>query len=634
MKLRPIAEDSEAIRISNLDAMELMAVDGGAEFNALVSTVAALLSVPTAAISILDDERQWLKAAHGIATQSTPRELALCANVVDQNRPLVVEDAMSDPRFAAHPMVIGAPFLRFYAGAPLRMSSGNVFGTLCVIDFQPRTLAPVQLEALIALARQVVQLLELRALNAKLREQNVRIRDGQTKLLRAYAMMKASPNFLAVTDGGGQLIDLHIPASFASVPAANTLIGKRVTEVGADLPDEFLPAIGKVLQDGTSRTLSYSFQLKDRRLSFQSELIKLSDDEVLIVGRDVTSSVEVEKLKNEFISMIAHEIRTPLSAIHGSLAILDSQLLGELGTEQLEMVHISMQSAERLSRLVNDVLDLERLSQGKLELTLQPNDPCELIQSAAREVLVLAEQVEITLKLELEPGFRVTCDRDRIVQALVNLLGNAIRFSPSGTVVTARVDATDQDRVRLSVRDSGPGIDQATQARLFRRFERGAMPATHGGASTGLGLAIVKNILEQHGGSVGVDSTPGEGATFYLELAGTTPPVSQLRARWEREAMEELRQDVRRAIAQSTAELSATLLALQKESATSKQLQSAQRIAHRLSGSAPMAGFAAVGSSASELEEHLRALPVQEHCKPSAELLLAFEQFIACAQAC
>lgn len=227
----------------------------------------------------------------------------------------------------------------------------------------------------------------------------------------------------------------------------------------------------------------------------------------------------VIQLKEELVSNISHELRTPVTAIAGSLALLKGGTAGELPKPAVPLVDIAARNAERLTSLVNDLLDMDRLEQGRLSINLAPVDLCELLRTVVEENGPFAARTAVALVLDA-PSRPVTLQTDpmRLAQAVTNLLSNAAKFSPAGSDV--RVSLTlDGGRARIRVSDFGPGIPQDFRSRLFDRFSQANRPRDDVKvAGTGLGLAITKGIVEQLGGSIRLDETVAQGATFEIAL--------------------------------------------------------------------------------------------------------------------
>jgi PAS domain S-box-containing protein len=237
---------------------------------------------------------------------------------------------------------------------------------------------------------------------------------------------------------------------------------------------------------------------------------------VQILIRDVSERRAVERMKDELLSVLGHELRTPLTSIRGSLGLLDGGVLGPISSRGQRMIGIAVHNTDRLIRLLNDVLDVERMHAGRLVLELQPHDAAELIELAVAEMRGLAEGSGVQLTIGAVDGV-VEADADRIVQVLTNLISNAIKFSGAGAEVRLAA-RTDGSQVRFSIADQGRGIPADKLEAIFERFHQVDASDARVKGGTGLGLTICKSIVEQHGGRVWAESTPGRGSTFHVVL--------------------------------------------------------------------------------------------------------------------
>jgi signal transduction histidine kinase len=228
---------------------------------------------------------------------------------------------------------------------------------------------------------------------------------------------------------------------------------------------------------------------------------------------------EVERLKSEFVSTVSHELRTPLTSIRGSMGLLEGGILGELPPPVLDLVRIARSNTERLIRLINDILDLEKIEAGKLGLRLQPLEAAEVVEATLGSLRSIAEAVGVELRVETQGARPVRADRDRLIQVLTHLISNALKFSPRGGVVTVRAVPTAPGHVRFEVADQGPGIPLEKRSKLFGTFQQLDSSDTRAKGGMGLGLAISQAIVAQHGGRIDVHSEPGHGATFTFSLA-------------------------------------------------------------------------------------------------------------------
>lgn len=234
--------------------------------------------------------------------------------------------------------------------------------------------------------------------------------------------------------------------------------------------------------------------------------------------RDITDRKRIEQLKNEFVSVVSHELRTPLTSIQGSLGLLEGGVMGELAPKVLELIVIARANAERLIRLVSDMLDLEKMEAGRMTLKLEALNAQDLLEQAVAGIEGTAAQAGVTVTLEVQGDFQLVGDRDKLIQVLVNLLSNAVKFSAQGQEIRLSVRALPEGVLRFEVQDQGPGIPPDRQERLFKKFQQ--VEASDGKVrrGTGLGLAISKAIVELHHGTIGVTSQVGKGSTFCIEL--------------------------------------------------------------------------------------------------------------------
>lgn len=223
-----------------------------------------------------------------------------------------------------------------------------------------------------------------------------------------------------------------------------------------------------------------------------------------------------ERAKDEFLSVVGHELRSPLTSIRGALGLLDGGVLGELPQDAANMVSVAVLNTDRLVRLVNDILDIERMAAGRLLLEPAPVRAAALVSESIQVLQATADAAGVTLRSRVDSS-AVFADADRIVQALVNLLGNAVKFSHAGDVVSVTV-ARDQDLALFSVRDDGRGIPVDRLESIFERFRQVDASDAREKGGAGLGLPIARAIVEQHEGRMWAESEEGRGSTFHFTL--------------------------------------------------------------------------------------------------------------------
>ncbi|MFY9825821.1 MAG: CHASE domain-containing protein [Thermoanaerobaculia bacterium] len=233
--------------------------------------------------------------------------------------------------------------------------------------------------------------------------------------------------------------------------------------------------------------------------------------------QDASERREVDRLKSEFVSTVSHELRTPLTSIRGSLGLLAGGVLGTLPPQVQDLVRLAERNAVRLTALINDILDFERLDRGQLQMQMSDVDLQPLFEQALESVRPVADEQRIALVCS-PTGLRLRVDAVRIVQILVNLMSNAIKFSPLDREVRVWAEEKEGGWVSVFVKDQGEGIPDSHQQRIFERFAQVETVDNRGKGGTGLGLAICKAIVEHHGGRIGVASEPGVGSTFWFEL--------------------------------------------------------------------------------------------------------------------
>lgn len=252
------------------------------------------------------------------------------------------------------------------------------------------------------------------------------------------------------------------------------------------------------------------------------------------VANDISHLKQMDRMKSEFISTVSHELRTPLTAIRASLGMINSDLFGTLPAEARQLTDIAQESTERLIRLINDLLDIEKIASGKMRFDLVHRSLPALLDDAIRDNAALAERAGIHLLAG--PGLAgpdrveatVLVDPDRLAQAFANLISNAIKFSPAGSTVTLTAALLSDGWVQASVKDQGIGIDEAFRPRVFQRFAQADGSDSRAKGGTGLGLAITREIVERQGGRIGFDSAPGTGTHFHIDLpiqAASAPAI-------------------------------------------------------------------------------------------------------------
>jgi signal transduction histidine kinase len=232
---------------------------------------------------------------------------------------------------------------------------------------------------------------------------------------------------------------------------------------------------------------------------------------------DITESKEIERLKAEFVATVSHELRTPLTALIGALGLLDRQAAGKLAPDAAMFLGMARQNSERLAALINDILDIEKIEAGRMEFRLDAIAIRPLLDRAVALNASYAQKLGVRFELGAADDAVVSGDEDRLLQVLTNLMSNGAKFSPRDSAVTVSA-ALREGVVRVSVADRGPGVPEEFRDHIFGKFAQADGSDTRSRGGTGLGLSISRAIVEKLGGTMGYDSVPGKGATFYFDL--------------------------------------------------------------------------------------------------------------------
>jgi len=244
---------------------------------------------------------------------------------------------------------------------------------------------------------------------------------------------------------------------------------------------------------------------------------------VVVTFRDISERLAIERMKDEFVSTVSHELRTPLTAIRGALGLLGAGLLGTQAPKAQRMLEIALSNTERLGRLINDILDLEKMESGRVELNRKPVAAADLLRQAAEGLQPMGDRAGVQIQVHAAPA-ELLVDSDRILQMLINLISNAIKFSPSGTTVNV-TGLLAEDRYVVAVRDEGRGIPEDKLEAIFERFRQVDASDSRDKGGTGLGLAICRSIAEAHGGKIWARRAEPAGSVFTFTLPMPPSPA-------------------------------------------------------------------------------------------------------------
>ncbi|TAK15421.1 MAG: hybrid sensor histidine kinase/response regulator [Acidobacteria bacterium] len=274
------------------------------------------------------------------------------------------------------------------------------------------------------------------------------------------------------------------------------------------------PALGKVTEWEARRKDGTTFPMELSLFEFQTDQGRHFAGNV----RDISERREVDRMKSEFVSVVSHELRTPLTSVRGALQIVLDDPPAFRDPDHEPLLQIALKNCERLIRIINDILDVSKIEAGQVQLKLVPCDAADIVRSSLEVSGEMARAAGVRIVVEApERPALIRVDPDRFAQVLTNLVSNAIKFSPAGGVVTVTTHLG-QRGVSISVRDHGPGIAVSDIPRLFSKFKQLDSSATRARGGSGLGLAIAKALIEEHGGTISVESVVGQGSVFTLQV--------------------------------------------------------------------------------------------------------------------
>lgn len=532
----PAIRANEAERVAALRNYHILDTPAEPRFDALTKLAATALNVPMAVIAFVDADRQWFKSSRGLDVRELPRDVLFSGHVVATEAPLVVADATQDPRFSDSPVVNGVPTIRFYAGVPLRTPDGFVVGTFCALDEEPRRLTgateATAVEMLGLLAGQVVEILELERQHTKAAPEphDDPVEYGELRIA-------LGPNqFMAALDQTKEAVLVIDPASLRFTYAnrgavshlgyaMDVLLVKTPLDFTPDLDESGYRQLLEPLITGPSRVTTFETVHRHRDghdipVEIALRYIAPPGEKPCFVSvvRDISERKSLDKLKREFVSIVSHELRTPLTSIRGSLGLVANGITGQLPPEAQVYVDIALSNCERLVGLINDILDIEKIRSGSTKLHMQPVDLVSIIRTAVagEEADAAAHHVALSF-VEDVPDVEVLADKDRLLQVLTNLISNAVKFGGPGKPVELSMIKQD-NRIRVNVRDHGPGIPDQFAEHVFERFTQEDSSNTRSRAGAGLGLSIAKTLIEAMLGEIGFETTPDDGTTFFFDL--------------------------------------------------------------------------------------------------------------------
>lgn len=535
-------------RLAALRRYRIMDTPPEEAFDHLTDLAAHTLNVPIAVVNFIDADRQWFKSCVGTDVKETPLDQAFCNTTIRTPGLMVVEDARQDPRFRGNPFVAGPPHLRFYMGMPLTSPGGYRVGTLCIMDTEPRTPSAHDRQTLERLAQVVMDELEMRATESQrayreLYDREQRLRNLANSIPGVVFRMRTHPE-----PGGSYRYDVRFISEYART-LLNYPLDTRGTKdafawfaarVHPDHRDPFLDSIAASLRTRSPWRYDIPFQMETGGIRWIRGVAVPEEgpDGLALSGVLLDSTAEkqaeaallqakekaeeMNQLKSAFLANMGHEVRTPLAAIMGFADVLNDLDLDGPANKFSSLIR---RSSQRLLDTLNAVLELAQLEASAVDLQPAPFSAAAVLYDAAAAYQDAAADAGCTLTVEEPPSeVEVELDREALMRICTHLIDNAVKFTPSGGTITARIRAT-ESAVTLVVADTGVGMDPGMVSQIFTAFQQISTGDARSYEGSGLGLTITKHLVELLQGTIQVDTELGAGTTVRVRLPRQVDPV-------------------------------------------------------------------------------------------------------------
>lgn len=336
---------------------------------------------------------------------------------------------------------------------------------------------------------------------------------------RERAVLDNASEIICMVDDGLKIEDINKAVQQVWRLEQSRVLGCRIVDLVVSDKEALVSAFARAKSTAQSVSVVCSIATYDGFPIWSDWSITWSDTEDMYccVIHDVTQKLQIDKMKQDFVAMVSHDLRTPLATIQLVLELIQDEMASKAPEFILKKVDHANKSIKRLLGLVNNLLNLQRLESGKMDIDTKGNAVKPLVQESIDAVLPLATSKKMRIESKVQPGLEGIFDYERILQVLVNLLSNAIKFSPQGTVIYIDAEEVD-DNIQFAVSDQGPGIKLENQSLLFEQFKQLSRDDDLVHKGSGLGLYICKWIVQSHGGRIWVESKVGAGSTFRFSL--------------------------------------------------------------------------------------------------------------------
>lgn len=447
-----------------------------------------------------------------IALLPIGEQVGSCGTAAYLGQRVIVSDIATDPLWANYKHLILPHGFQACWSEPIKSKMGKVLGTFGLYFTEPRSPSAKELEIIEGCAN-------LASIIITRKQSEAALQDSEAQLLLITNTLPALVSYID-REQCYQFVNKTYEDWFAR--PFTEIIGSHIKDILGEANYQKIQQHIESALLGNTLTFEDEFVLRDGQLRyFNATYIPDLNQAGEVKGftgliYDISDRKATERMKDEFISVVSHELRTPLTSIYAALKLLITSPQSELSEQDSKILTIAVINTERLIRLVNDILDLERIKSGKIRMDKQPCDAADLLDKAVEVMLPMANSHDINLVAE-PISIIVNADRDHIHQTLTNLLSNAVKFSPSNSSVWLTVEEQEQE-VLFKVSDRGRGIPADKLESIFEQFQQVNASDSRDKGGTGLGLAICYKIIEEHGGNIWAESQLNQGSTFYFTL--------------------------------------------------------------------------------------------------------------------
>jgi signal transduction histidine kinase len=527
--------------LSTVGRYEALDRAAGQALHELVQLVIDVCDVDHALVGLLDPAGQRIVSTIGMGREQAALHMPFAMFTLLQNALVVEPDVRASEALADLPASRGEPGVRFFAGVPLRFRDGTRMGVLTIFSSSPRPATDRMERILNGLARQMEAHIQLQKRLDEVRDKHLehlhalQTLKGLVRAATTFAIMGSGVDgvLTSMSSGAERMLNVSAQATLGHDTLLRFLDAAELDARGRELshelgrPVEGFDVLVAPCSDGAPSEREWTMRRAGAAGDSATFAATLAVAPVIgeegeikgyvLIAQNVEGRRAIERMKDDFIAIVSHELRTPLTSILGALGLATGGVVGAMSEPVAELVQIAHANSERLLRLVNDILDLRKLETGALDLELSRFDLGEVVTRAVGEMNPFAQRYGVHVEVGAMVPARVEADFDRLVQVVVNLVSNAVKFSPRTEAVIVSLSRRGAG-VRLSVADAGPGIPESFRPDIFRKFaQASAADGAHRGG-TGLGLSIVKSLVQLHRGEVTFETAPGHGTIFHVDL--------------------------------------------------------------------------------------------------------------------